>query len=114
MRYVFNGACQGTGILTAGLLLLSGSGVLADRPLGAASTAESQNSSSSGNADLTGGSTPSNSAYAAVRNANAPNAIPGQYIVVLKEGADRNDVSRRHALKPHRHYSHALNGFAAA
>src|SRR5262249_13541995 len=40
--------------------------------------------------------------------------IPGQYIVVLKQGHEASDVFNAHALNPHRVYSHALNGFVAA
>ena len=40
--------------------------------------------------------------------------IPGQYIVVLKDGVTPDAVSRRHGLVPEHVYSHALNGFAGA
>ena len=42
-----------------------------------------------------------------------PYAIPGRYIVVLKHGHSKDDVARRHGLRPQFKYSHALNGFAA-
>src|SRR5215510_13396180 len=40
--------------------------------------------------------------------------IPGQYIVVLKQGHEPSAVFNAHALNPHRVYSHALSGFVAA
>lgn len=40
-------------------------------------------------------------------------AIPGQYIVVLDDGADGSAVARRHGVSPQRVYSTALSGFAA-
>jgi subtilisin family serine protease len=38
--------------------------------------------------------------------------IPDEYIVVLKQSANKGDVLRTHGLNPHHHYSKALNGFA--
>ena len=44
--------------------------------------------------------------------AHAQNVIPGEYIVVLKNGVRALDVANAHALQPKRLYAHALNGFA--
>ncbi len=41
-----------------------------------------------------------------------PYAIPGRYIVVLKQGHRPADVLARHSVKAHHVFSHALNGFA--
>src|SRR5438445_2742401 len=44
---------------------------------------------------------------------NQSRVIPGQYIVVLTPDATHAEVASAHGLRPHRFYSHALNGFAA-
>src|SRR6266496_4476529 len=41
-----------------------------------------------------------------------PYAIPGRYIVVLKQSHRPADVLARHSVKAHHVFSHALNGFA--
>ena len=42
-----------------------------------------------------------------------PYAVPGRFIVVLKQGHSPSEVANTHGLKPHHVYKHALNGFAA-
>jgi hypothetical protein len=53
-------------------------------------------------------------AKAAVLGAANPNAIPGAYIVVLKDGASARpaDLAARHGAKVSHTYSYALRGFA--
>lgn len=51
--------------------------------------------------------------------AHAAGIIPGQHIVVLKDGAEApgviaNDMKARHGVAPRHIYSHALRGFSAA
>ena len=47
-------------------------------------------------------------------DANVPFAVPGDYIVVLKQGSDPTEVANTHGLSRRQTYSHALNGFAGA
>jgi subtilisin len=42
-----------------------------------------------------------------------PYAIPGRYIVVLKQGHRPADVAAKHGVKTHHVFGHALHGFAA-
>jgi subtilisin family serine protease len=41
-------------------------------------------------------------------------AIPGRFIVTLREGTDPATVAREHGIRPDFAYTHALNGFAGA
>lgn len=45
--------------------------------------------------------------------ARAGEAVPGRYIVVLKESSDPRSVAQAHRARTHRLYSRALKGFAA-
>src|ERR1041384_8133984 len=42
-----------------------------------------------------------------------PYAIPGRYIVVLKDGHQPADVATKHGVKTRHVFGHALHGFAA-
>jgi len=43
---------------------------------------------------------------------NQPYAVPGRYIVLLKQGHKPHEVAGKHGLKPQHVFSHALHGFA--
>src|SRR5260221_1004817 len=49
-----------------------------------------------------------------LENRPSSHVIPDHYIVVLKQGHSPAAVAHTHRLNPHKIYSHALNGFAAA
>lgn len=49
----------------------------------------------------------------AIRYAASPHAIPGSYLVVLKDGADAADVAARYGTARRFTYTSALRGFAA-
>jgi len=50
--------------------------------------------------------------FAQVDQLDSAAAVTGRYIVVLKAGADRTAVAKRHAVLANRFYTRVLNGFA--
>ena len=57
---------------------------------------------------------PAQAAPDAPYKAGTAKAIPGQYIVVLKAGADASAVARGHGIQPRFVYSASIDGFAGA